>query len=159
MMDKPRPKLSLSLSSASLAKLKEKIPKPYVKPVSASTLFKNGKNPVNKAAAKAKKAAPPRRKPHNVLRKDMRTIGRLQFSDMLFVLNKNNKVTFPDRGDGAVALKVGIHKDIARIFKISSPKAYMFLKIYCGSPRYKQAMTRIGEPRYNLKGKKVGVVV
>ena len=159
MNDKPRPKLSLSLSDASLAKLKEKIPKPYVKPLTASTLFKNGRNPVNKVAAKAKKTVPPRRKLHNVPRNKMHTIGRRQLKNMLFLLNKNNKKAFPDQGDGAVALKVGIHKDIAKIFKMSSPKAYFLLKIYCGSPRYKRAMERKGEPRYDLKGKKVGVVV
>ncbi|MFB0924381.1 MAG: ProQ/FINO family protein, partial [Vicingaceae bacterium] len=97
-------------------------------------------------------------KPHNVLRKDMRTLSRIQYADMWFTLNKNNNVAFPNRRRRAVALKVGIHKDIAKIFKISSPKAYFFLKVYCGSPRYKRAIQITGEPRYNLKGKKVGMV-
>jgi hypothetical protein len=177
MTDKPRPKLTLKLSADSLAKiqakLQAKIPKPYVKPLTPSTLFKSGKGPVNKVAAK--KEAEAKAKAEKAKAKEAARIAALkpktdyekfveaplneyQYLNILQALQKNNKKTFPPKEKMPKPLAIGIHKDIAKIFKISTQKAYMFCRMYCGTKRYKEACSKTGAIRRDIKGKNAGTI-
>jgi len=173
MTDKPRPKLSLKLSGDTLAKLQAKIPKPYVKPVTAANLFKNQKNPVNKVAAK--KEAEAKAKAEKAKAKEVARIAALkpktelerfkeaplnqhQYFNILEALQKGNRKTFPAKEKMPKPLAIGIHKDIAKIFKISTQKAYMFCRMYCGTKRYKEACSKSGAIRRDIKGKNAGTI-
>jgi hypothetical protein len=173
MTDKPRPKLSLKLSGDTLAKLQAKIPKPYVKPVTAANLFKNGKNPVNKVTAK--KEAEAKAKAEKAKAKEAARIAALkpktdlekfkeaplnqhQYFNILEALQKGNRKTFPPKEKMPKPLAIGIHKDIAKIFKISTQKAYMFCRMYCGTKRYKEACSKSGAIRRDIKGKNAGTI-
>ena len=173
MTDKPLPKLSVKLSAEALAKLQSRIPKPYVKPLTASTLFKNGRNPVNKVAAR--KEAEAKAKAEKIKAKEAARIAALkpktdlekfkesplnlhQYFNILEALQKGNKKTFPPKEKMPKPLAIGIHKDIAKVFKISTQKAYMFCRMYCGTKRYKEACSKSGAIRRDLKGKNAGTI-
>ena len=171
MTDK-KPTLKLKLSGEALLKLQAKIPKPRPQEPKRAEIFigKDGKvsdnNALNRAQAKKEavvkakektitKALAPKTEEAKYLesRLDLK-----QYFNILKALQKGNSKTFPPKEKPARALAIGIHKDIAKVFKISIKKAFYFCRMYCGTKRYKEAISQSGVPRYNLKGKKVGKV-
>tara|TARA_R110000744_G_scaffold94223_4_gene181962 strand:- start:176 stop:712 length:537 start_codon:yes stop_codon:yes gene_type:complete len=177
MTDITRPKLTLKLSAEALNKLKGKLqakmPKIYVKPLTASDLFKSGRNPVNKVVAKkeaeakakvekakAKEAARVKSlKPKTELERFKEApLNEHQYFNILTALQKGNRKTFPPKDKMPKPLAIGIHKEIAKVFKISTQKSYMFCRMYCGTKRYKEAVSVKGAIRRNLSGKNAGLV-
>lgn len=154
MTDK-KPTLKLKLSGATLLKLQARIPKQL--PPKATTT-----NPINKRAMQAKgkkgnnkvKKTPPPPKPDTVQNSPL---GYTQFWGILKCLQKNNPKCFPPKEKKPKPLKVGIHKDIAKAFKISIPKAYNFVRIYFKVRRLHEVTIK-GAIRRDLKGKNAGIV-
>jgi len=167
MSDK-KPTLKLKLSGEAMLRLQSKIPKPVPKREEIK-IGKGGKvsanNALNKAqakrdaAAKAKeearlKALKPKTEYEQFLDSPL-TIR--QYYKILNQLQKSNYRAFPRKGNPPKPLAIGIHKDIAKIYKISNKKAFYFCRIYCGTKSYKEACVK-GAIRRTIKGKNAGLV-
>ena len=147
MTDK-KPTLKLNLSGDALKNLQAKIPKaPKVVESKKATAKSNSNKQKGKSKSKVTE--------EQILNSPFDVN---QYFFMLKKLQKNNPQTFPPKDRPAVAFAVGINKDIAKIFGISNKKAFYFCRMYCGTKRYKEAISKSGSPRYNLEGKKVGNV-
>lgn len=170
-MTEQKPTLKLKLSGEALLKLQAKIPKPKPPEPKKSEIFvgKGGKVSANNALnkAQAKKEAEARVKEEARLKALEPKTEYEQFLDtpltlrqyykILKQLQKSNYRTFPRKGNPLKPLAIGIHKDIAKIFKISNKKAFFFCRMYCSTKRYKEACVK-GAIRRTIKGKNAGLV-
>ena len=170
-MTQQKPTLKLKLSGEALLKLQARIPKPKPLEPKRSEIFvgKGGKLSANNALKKAQakreaeakakeearlKTLEPKTEYEQFLEAPM---NMYQYYKILNTLQKANYRAFPRKGNPPKPLAIGIHKDIAKIFKIPVKKAYYFCRIYCGTKSYKEACVK-GAIRRTLKGKNAGLV-
>jgi predicted nucleotidyltransferase len=155
-MTEQKPKLKLKLSGEAMLKLQARIPKPPAPKIKAHEVFTVSKAPKTPKAPKFKKKV---KQKDNKKEQVNLTEGSLNVKQYFFILKslqKTHKIAFPPKTKPAVPLAIGIHKEIAKLFNISIKKAFYFCRMYCGTKRYKEAVSKSGIPRMNLAGKKAG---
>ena len=147
-MVKNRPTLKLNLSGEALLVLQAKLhsivmPKAIMaKDIAVKDLAKEKVREEKKQKQKVLKA----------------NLTEKQFYCMLESLRKTHKKTFPAKGEPLVPLAIGIHKEIAKHFNISTKKAFYFCRMYCGTKHYKMTCEKHGASRLNLKGEQTGKI-
>ena len=155
-MTEQKPKLKLKLLGEAMLKLQARIPKPPVPKIKAHEVFTVSKAPKTPKAPKVKKKVNQKANKKQQVNLTEGSLDVKQYFVILKSLQRTHKTAFPPKEKPAVPLAIGVHKEIAKLFNISVKKAFYFCRMYCGTKRYKEAVSKSDTPRINIAGKKEG---